>query len=148
MLTSKLLFLTSKSKTLMNKSLFLTSKSKMLAAKSLFPTSKAKCSRADRFSSPAKPNAHGQVAFPHQQKRNAREQIAFPHCRAKVSPAIVRATLRIQTTVRAAYGMPHISCSRDGAGTRAAIRTPLIGSFPGEYPEVPEGGAVWVFALD
>ena len=38
-------------------------------------------------------------------------------------------------------------CSRAGASTRAAMQARLNRLPPGEFPEVPEGGAIWVFAL-
>jgi len=28
------------------------------------------------------------------------------------------------------------------------MQNQLNGMFPGQYPEVPEGGSVWVFALE
>ena len=33
-------------------------------------------------------------------------------------------------------------------GDSRGMQNTLNGIFPGEFPEVPEGGAVWVFALE
>ena len=39
-------------------------------------------------------------------------------------------------------------CYPGGAAIRAGCKNQLNGLFPGQFPEVPEGGSVWVFAVE
>ena len=45
-------------------------------------------------------------------------------------------------------GKQYIAVESGWGGDAAGMQQRLNGLFPGEYPEVPEGGAVWVFALE
>jgi alcohol dehydrogenase (cytochrome c) len=45
-------------------------------------------------------------------------------------------------------GKQHIAVESGWGGDSRGMQAALNRLFPGEYPEVPEGGAVWVFALE
>jgi alcohol dehydrogenase (cytochrome c) len=45
-------------------------------------------------------------------------------------------------------GKQYIAVLSGWGGDVRAMQAGLNAAFPGEYPEVPEGGAVWVFALE
>jgi alcohol dehydrogenase (cytochrome c) len=44
-------------------------------------------------------------------------------------------------------GKQYIAILSGWGGDSRGMQGTLNGMFPGEFPEVPEGGAVWVFAL-
>ena len=44
-------------------------------------------------------------------------------------------------------GKQYVAIESGWGGDSRGMQAPLDRLFPGEYPEVPEGGAVWVFAL-
>ena len=66
------------------------------------------------------------------------------NCSGKRRPTRASSAFRCRSRSTAGSTSP---CSRASASTRAAMQARLNRLFPGEYPEVPEGGAVWVFAL-
>jgi alcohol dehydrogenase (cytochrome c) len=45
-------------------------------------------------------------------------------------------------------GKQYIAVESGWGGDSRGMQATLNRLFPGEYPEVPEGGAVWVFALE
>jgi alcohol dehydrogenase (cytochrome c) len=51
-------------------------------------------------------------------------------------------------TTFAIDGKQHIAVHAGWGGDPRGMQNTLNRIFPGEYPEVPEGGAVWVFALE
>ncbi len=44
-------------------------------------------------------------------------------------------------------GKQYVAVLSGWGGDSRGVQANLNRAFPGEYPEVPEGGAVWVFAL-
>jgi alcohol dehydrogenase (cytochrome c) len=51
-------------------------------------------------------------------------------------------------TTFAIDGKQYIAVHAGWGGDPRGMQSTLNRIFPGEYPEVPEGGAVWVFALE
>jgi alcohol dehydrogenase (cytochrome c) len=45
-------------------------------------------------------------------------------------------------------GKQYLAISSGWGGDSRGMQATLNRLFPGEYPEVPEGGSVWVFALE
>jgi alcohol dehydrogenase (cytochrome c) len=45
-------------------------------------------------------------------------------------------------------GKQYVAVETGWGGDSRGMQATLNNLFPGEYPEVPEGGAVWVFALE
>ena len=45
-------------------------------------------------------------------------------------------------------GKQYIAVLSGWGGDSRGMQATLNGAFPGEYPEVPEGGTVWVFAVE
>ena len=45
-------------------------------------------------------------------------------------------------------GKQYVAVETGWGGDARGMQATLNRLFPGEYPEVPEGGAVWLFALD
>jgi alcohol dehydrogenase (cytochrome c) len=45
-------------------------------------------------------------------------------------------------------GKQYVAVHAGWGGDARGMQGNLNGLFPGEYPEVPEGGAIWVFALE
>ena len=52
-----------------------------------------------------------------------------------------------QPTTFMVDGKQYVAVQSGWGGDARGMQALLNGLFPGEYPEVPEGGAVWVFAV-
>jgi hypothetical protein len=45
-------------------------------------------------------------------------------------------------------GKEYLAVLSGWGGDSRGMQNQLNGMFPGQYPEVPEGGSVWVFAIE